>query len=172
MMRTPESKIKQAILHPVHEIREMARRGRAISLSASCTENAVAAWRVFRHACSAGKGTHSTMTRNDLIVSIRKTANALCTIRLSAQAFRRQTGVTMSAIYRHFDSWSDACLAAGVNHGPTEENLLVPPSFSREECVAEMKRVAALLGQHQLSSKEFSRHAKFTAKPVIKRFGR
>jgi hypothetical protein len=34
-----------------------------------------------------------------------------------------------------------------------------------------MKRVADLLGKRQLSSKEFRRHAKFTAQPVIDRFG-
>ena len=34
-----------------------------------------------------------------------------------------------------------------------------------------MKRVAILLDKRQLSSKEFARHAKFTAKPVIQRFG-
>jgi hypothetical protein len=111
------------------------------------------------------------MTRNDLIDSIRKTAAALRTNRLSARAFRQHTGVTMSAIYKLFDSWSEACLAAGVEHGPTHENLVVPPRFSREQCVTEMKRVAVLLGQRQLSTKEFTRHAKFTAKPVIKRFG-
>jgi hypothetical protein len=77
----------------------------------------------------------------------------------------------MSAIYKHFDSWSEACLAAGVNHGPTYENLVRPPKVSREDCLAEMKRVAALLGQRQLSSKEFARNAKFTEGPVIRRFG-
>lgn len=115
--------------------------------------------------------TNGKMTRNDLIDSIQKTAAALRTTRLSARAFRQQTGVTMSAIYKHFDSWSEACLAAGVNHGPTYENLVAPPKVSREDCLAEMNRVAVLLGQRQLSSKEFSRHAKFTAKPVINRFG-
>jgi len=111
------------------------------------------------------------MTRNDLIDTIRKAAAALRTTRLSAPAFRQQTGVTMSAIYRHFDSWSEACLAAGINHGLTHENLVAPPKISREECVAEMKKVAALLGQRQLSSNEFTRHARFTAGPVIRRFG-
>lgn len=111
------------------------------------------------------------MTRDDLVDSIRKAAAALDTTRLSAAAFRQQTGVTMSVIYKHFDSWSEACLAAGVNHGPTHENLVAPPKISHEKCLAEMKRVAVLLGQRQLSSNEFTRHAQFTAKPVIKRFG-
>ncbi len=34
-----------------------------------------------------------------------------------------------------------------------------------------MKRVAHTLGRRQLSSKEFAKHANFTAKPVISRFG-
>jgi hypothetical protein len=116
-----------------------------------------------------GKEKKGKMTRNDLIDSIRKAAAILRTNRLSALAFRQQTGVTMNSIYKHFDSWSEACLAAGVDHGLP--HLLALPKISREECLAEMKRVAVLLGQRQLSSKEFSRHAKFTAKPVIKRFG-
>ncbi len=111
------------------------------------------------------------MTRDDLIDSIRKVAAALCTSRLSARAFRQQTGVSMGAVYKHFDSWSEACLAAEVNHGGTSENLVAPPKISREECLAEMKRVAVLLGQHKLSSKEFTRHARFTAKAVRSRFG-
>jgi hypothetical protein len=111
------------------------------------------------------------MSQNDLIESIRKAALVLQTTRLSAQAFRLQSGIKMNAVYKHFDSWSDACLAAGVNHGPTHENLVPRPKISLEDCLAEMKRVALLLGKRQLSSKDFSRYAKFTAKPVIKRFG-
>jgi hypothetical protein len=109
------------------------------------------------------------LSRNDLIDRIRRTATALGTTRLSAAAFRQQTGVTISAIYKHFDSWSEACLAAGVDHG--HPKLVIPHRFSREECLTEMKRVADILGQRQLSSKEFTRRANFTAKPVINQFG-
>jgi|WetSurMetagenome_2_1015567.scaffolds.fasta_scaffold12047_3 hypothetical protein len=111
------------------------------------------------------------MTRNDLIDTLRNAAAALRTTRLSIPAFRQQTGVTRSTWEKHFDSWSEFCRAAGVNHGLTHENLVHPPKISREECGAEMRRVAALLGNRKLTTKEFTRHARFTAKPVIKRFG-
>lgn len=111
------------------------------------------------------------MNRNDLIDSIRKTASALGTTRLKSRVFHQHSGIPRSVVNTHFDSWSDACQAAGVSSGPTTENLVRRPRKSEKECLAEMKRVADLLGKRQLSSKEFRRHAKFTAQPVIDRFG-
>ncbi len=111
------------------------------------------------------------MTRNDLIDSIRKTAAALRTTSLSARAFRQHSGIPPSVVLTHFDSWSDACRAAGISSGATTENLVHRPRKSEEECVEEMRSAAKLLGQKHLSTKEFNKHAAFTAKAVIKCFG-
>jgi len=111
------------------------------------------------------------MTRDEIISAIRGAAAALSTNRLSIPMFHKQTGVAQSAVLRHFDSWSDACDAAGVSCGPTRENLVPRRRVSKEECIKEMQRVANLIGQNQLSTTEFNRLAQFTSKPVISRFG-
>ena len=111
------------------------------------------------------------MHRDEIIKAMQDAARNLGVERLSNAAFRRQSGISEAAVLKHFDSWSDACAAAGINCGQTIENLIPTPRLSEEACIAELQRVANVLGCKALSSKDFNRHARFTSKPVIDRFG-
>jgi hypothetical protein len=110
------------------------------------------------------------VTREETVAAIRLAAEALGTPRLSIPAFRQQTGIPQSVVLRHFDSWSEACQAAGVACGPTAPQSRTR-RVSEDDCILEMRRVAELLGQDRLSTREFGRYAKFTAKLVINQFG-
>lgn len=111
------------------------------------------------------------MDRDQIIRAIQHAARTLGVERLSIPAFRRESGISQAAVLKHFDIWSDACAAAGINCGQTRENLIPTPRVSEEECISELHRVSKVLGRKALSSKEFSQHARFTSKPVIERFG-
>lgn len=109
------------------------------------------------------------MDRKQIVEAIQNAARSLGVEHLSEPAFRRQSGISRATWEKYFDRWSDACAAAGIKCGLP--NLLHPPRVSEEECLSEGHRVSRMLGRKSLSSKEFSRHARFTAKPVIARFG-
>jgi hypothetical protein len=111
------------------------------------------------------------MDRDQIVRTIQNAAQTLGVERLTITAFRQQSGISQYAVSMHFDSWSQACKEAGIDCGLTHENLVHKPCISEAECISELQRVADLLGQKALSSKEFSRHAQFTSKPVIQRFG-
>ena len=112
----------------------------------------------------------TTMNRNELIERIETTGKALGVEHLTFDAFRQHSGVSRATIEKHFDSWAEACEVAGVRVGLTIKHF-APISHSEEECVLELRRVAASLGQNDLTSKEFSKYARFSSSAVIRRFG-
>lgn len=109
------------------------------------------------------------MDREEIVRAIQDAARQLGVERLTGQAFRQQSGISRAAVAKHFDSWSDACAAAGVSCG--QPKLIPTPRISEAECISELQRVAGLLGRKALSSKEFDKHARFTSNPVRHRFG-
>lgn len=111
------------------------------------------------------------MDRDEIVRAIQHAARALGVERLTIPAFRQQSGISLSAVLKHFDSWSEACRAAGLKCGLTHENLIHRRRISEAECISELQRVADLLGRKALSSTEFNKHARFTARPVERRFG-
>ena len=113
----------------------------------------------------------SSPTRSELIDRIRAAERDIGKGYLSFPDFRIRTGWTMSPVYKHFDSWSSACRAAGVRSGPTKENLVHRERVSDDFCVAELKRVAELLGRRDLSIPEFTRHGRVSATTVRSRLG-
>lgn len=111
------------------------------------------------------------MDINQIIKAIQDAAQTLGVERLSISAFRQESEISQAAILKYFDNWSDACAAAGIDCGQTRENLVPTRRVSEDECISELQRVSNLLGRKALSSKEFSKHARFTSKPVSERFG-
>jgi len=79
----------------------------------------------------------------------------------------------MSAIYRHFDSWRDACDAAGVssgNNGP--ENIKPNYSKGRDHALEQVRKTAALLSSNSLSKSQFNEHnTELRASTVARLFG-
>lgn len=113
------------------------------------------------------------MDRDEIIRMIQLAAKNLCVDHLSRDAFCQHSGIYKAAIHKYFDSWSDACNEAGVKCGLniTNKYRIKPTPISEDDCIRELKRVAALLNRKDLSSKLFNKHAKFSCKPVIIRFG-
>jgi hypothetical protein len=105
------------------------------------------------------------MDRDELIRRIKFAAKNLGVDHLTWDAFCQHSGISKAAIYKYFDSWSDACNEAGVKCGLTisDKNRVKPPPISEEECIHELKRVADLFNRKDLSSKLFDKDAKFSA---------
>lgn len=102
------------------------------------------------------------MDRDEIVRAIQHAARTLGVERLTISVFRQQSGISQYAVLRHFDSWSEACKAAGIDCGLTRENLIPKSRISEAECISELQRVADLLGRKALSSTEFRQHARFT----------
>lgn len=112
-------------------------------------------------------------TSSELLERIRTTARELGVARLTQSAFCAASGITASQILQHFDSWSDACRAAGIQCGPTGgENLKPNPRIDEATCIREMQRVAQMFGTQVLSKRDFDQHASSGSHTVCCRFGR
>lgn len=101
---------------------------------------------------------------------MQKIAHDLGSTRLTRENFFRRSGMARAEYEKYFDSWTDACCAAGLQTGWTIDNL-AKKAFSREDCLIELHRVAELLGRTDISSKTFSKHARFTSKVIFRQFG-
>ncbi|MBI5248337.1 MAG: hypothetical protein HY912_02480, partial [Desulfomonile tiedjei] len=110
------------------------------------------------------------MNRLEFIDLMRKTAQDLGSDRLTREDFSKHSGVTRNEYAKHFDTWADACAAAGLQTGFPVSHF-APKPYSKEDCVEELRRVATMLGRNDLSSKTFAKHARFSAHVVIRRFG-
>ncbi len=72
-------------------------------------------------------------------------------------------------IIREFGSWKKALDEAGLELTTKSKKDSTP--LTREECVSEMKRVAALLGQNYLTSKMYDKHANINSQRLSRVFG-
>ncbi len=110
------------------------------------------------------------MNQQEFITLMQKTAHDLGSNRLTRQDFHKHSGTSRNEYAKYFDSWADACLAAGLQMGLSIRHF-APKPHSRDDCLKELRRVADLLGRTDLSSKTFTKHAQFGSNVVIRRFG-
>lgn len=103
------------------------------------------------------------MDKNQIIQAIQNAARTLGVERLTISAFRQQSGISQSVVLKHFDSWSDACAAAGISCEQYNRKV----QRSKVECVQEIKRVAGLLGQSYLTKAQFDANARFSSYVVL-----
>jgi hypothetical protein len=98
-------------------------------------------------------------TEDELLELIRSSAIQLGGPYLTYNMFREFTGIPMSQVFRHFDSWTDACNAANIQPGQASPNN-VRPNFSKGKIHAlnEVRRIAKSLGVSTLSKSEFDKH--------------
>ncbi len=116
------------------------------------------------------KNTHS-ISREKLLNKLRTVASDLGVTRLAEDKFVARSGLARSAIFQHFDRWTDACRAAGLDRALTIAELPASQVHTEEDCINEVRRVAQLLDAASLSSKSFNRHAIISATTVSRRFG-
>lgn len=110
-------------------------------------------------------------SKQALVKMIRGMADKASSTSLSRRAFLERSGVSKWSIDKHFDSWSDACEAAGIKTAPTVAQLPREQDYTDAQCIDELKRVAALLNTEALSSKKFHRYGRISASTISRRFG-
>ena len=116
------------------------------------------------------KKAHS-ISREKLLDELRTVASDLGVTRLAEDEFVARSGLARSVIFQHFDRWTEACSAAGLERALTIAERPAPQEHTDEDCIREVRRVAQLLGAASLSSKSFNRHALISASTVGRRFG-
>lgn len=102
---------------------------------------------------------------------ISKTARDLKVDRLPRKTFLKRSGLSSWIVDKHFDKWSDACRAAGVVHGAGVDEVPKERSYTDQECLAEMRRVAALRDTMALSTKQYNDYARISSRTISRRFG-
>ena len=112
-----------------------------------------------------------SISREQLLDKLRTVASDLGVTRLTWDEFVARSGVARSVIYQHFDGWTDACHAAGLERGLTMAERPRPQEHTDEDCIREVRRVAQLLGAAPLSLESFNQHALISASTVGRRFG-
>jgi hypothetical protein len=110
------------------------------------------------------------MNQEEFIILMQKTAHDLGSNRLTREDFYKHSGVSRNEYTKHFDSWADACSAAGLQTG-LPIHFFGPKPHSRDDCLKELRRVADMLGRTDLSTYIFRKHARFGHKVVIRQFG-
>ena len=110
------------------------------------------------------------MNKEEFITLMQKTANDLGSNRLTREDFSKHSRVSRNEYAKYFDSWADACSAAGLQMGLPIRYFAKKP-HSRDDCLKELHRVAALLGRTDLSSNIFRKHARFGSMVIISEFG-
>ncbi|MGO9243540.1 MAG: homing endonuclease associated repeat-containing protein [Verrucomicrobiia bacterium] len=111
------------------------------------------------------------LSKQALTDMIAAAARALDLVRLPRRTFLKYSGLSSWAVDKHFDNWSDACRAAGIDHGCSVAEQPRKLGPTPEECVDELKRVASLLGATALSSAQYNNYARISAGIVSRRFG-
>jgi hypothetical protein len=95
-----------------------------------------------------------SITKDKLLNLITNAAKEAGQSYLIYEKFRELSGVPMSQIHRHFDSWTDACKAAAIQ--PGQANLIANYSKGKMHALRELKRVADVLGVSRLSRSQFN----------------
>ncbi len=99
-------------------------------------------------------------TRDELLDAIRKAAARQGGPYLSYEQFKLISDIPISRVFRHFDSWNQACHAANVRPGENSPSNLVPNySKGKEHALEQLKRVAQILQTDVVSKADFDAHA-------------
>lgn len=101
---------------------------------------------------------------------IRKLAIEMGVERLSRRTFLSHSGLTSWAIDTHFDNWSDACKAAGIDRELKVSERPKVCTYTKEECLAELRRVATLLNTTAVSSTQYGRYGRISKRTISRRF--
>ncbi len=111
-----------------------------------------------------------SISREQLLDKLRSVASDLGVTRLTWNDFVTHSSVARYAIHLHFDTWTDACRAAGLERGLTMTERPKQQEYSNQDCIKEIQRVAKLLNA-PLTSKNFTEHACMSATTASRRFG-
>ena len=114
-----------------------------------------------------------SMSRADLIEAIRLAFIACDGLPLTYERFRAAAPISMSTIYKHFDSWRHACEQAQVECGRNSpENIKPNYSRGREHAIEQLRKAAICLNTKTLSKSQFNaQNPEVCASTVARLFG-
>jgi hypothetical protein len=99
-----------------------------------------------------------------LLEDLRTASAALGGRKLTRESYAKVGRFAPATIANRFDGWGKALIRAGLN---PPRHFNVPP----EDVIADLKRVASSLGVRTLSWKTYSRHGRYSEKPILRSFG-
>jgi hypothetical protein len=113
-----------------------------------------------------------------ILDEIRRVAQLVQRPKLTRKEFRKHSRVHPSTVANHFGSWENALREAGLlhrfhlpNNYDTPRHRCRPLMASREEVVAELRRVSQVLERQTFTCAEFNATARFTGSVVRRIFG-
>jgi hypothetical protein len=106
-------------------------------------------------------------TDESLIIEIQRVAELINHPTISRNEFKKHSRVHWSTLERRFGCWEKALEAAGLSSRFDTSNKTV----SKEEIIAELRRVSEILNQQVFSRDEFIKHACFGDAVIRKSFG-
>lgn len=101
-----------------------------------------------------------------LIAEIQRVAALIPDEVITVGGFNRIARVDVTTLRNRFGGWLEALRAAGLEHRYNDTNR----QRSREEVIAELQRVAALLGRSNVARREFDAHGRFGQRAVTTAF--
>jgi hypothetical protein len=107
---------------------------------------------------------HRGVSDDEFLADLRAVAAKLCQRAVTKAQYQQHGAYHPSSLVRRFGTWFDALASAGL--APTR-NLKV----SEEECLADLKRVAQVVGKPTVTQDEYRSHGKFSPAPLIRNFG-
>lgn len=112
---------------------------------------------------------HRLASRDDeaIIAEIRRVAALIPGKYLTTTAFDTHSRVASSTLRRRFGGWREVLRVAGLSDRFDDTNRVL----SRQEILAELRRVAEKLGATVLTKRMFSDEAMFGDGPVLREFG-
>ena len=112
--------------------------------------------------------------KEQIIQAIKTAANISTKESLIFKDFKGITGISINQVLKHFDSWAEACDAAGIKHGDSLKNLepYTRRSKGKQHAISEMKKVSEKLNAKTLSKSQYNnQNPEIKANAVARMFG-
>jgi hypothetical protein len=115
-------------------------------------------------------------TDQALLSELRRVANLVGGAKLSIADFSKHSKVGHTTLRRRFGSWSRALEAAGLAHlcnpvPPASKSRVLARSLSKDQILAEIRRVARVAGKPNLTADDLRQHALVGVDAIRNRFG-
>ena len=107
---------------------------------------------------------HRDVSADEVRDDIRRVAAELGKSTLSIAEYRVRGRFSPATARRRFGSWFDALAHAGLER---THNIAV----SAEECIADLKRVAAARGEAGIKMRDYEANGRYSVRPFLRHFG-
>lgn len=110
---------------------------------------------------------HKNVSDEELIEDVRKTAESLGKHTLTGAEYAKHGTYHSSTVTRRFGSWKIVLEKSGLDTKKHNFKL----SYSDAEIVADLKRVANILGKETITRREYDAHGYFCSDTLTKHYG-